>query len=107
MARYVDYPDDGELKFFCLGGHSIDFERGGNFADLELFARTFGNQPEKYYTAGVDEIFRYHLATKSLIVTDTYIDNPSDMDIYLIIDGEKMIIRSKTKLDLDTKKIIF
>ncbi|MBR2611688.1 MAG: polysaccharide deacetylase family protein [Clostridia bacterium] len=104
---YEAYPDDGELKFFSIGVHSIDFERDNNFCDLEYFARTFGNKPELYYTAGVDEIFRYSVAAKSLIVTDAYVENPSDMDIYIKVDGEKFIVRAHTKLDLETKILVF
>ena len=104
---YEAYPDDGELKFFAIGVHSIDFERDNNFCDLEYFARTFGNKPEEYYTAGVDEIFRYSVAAKSLIVTDDTVENPSDMDIYLMVDGERVIVRAKTTLDLDTKTLRF
>ena len=107
IPLYQEYPDDGELKLFCLGGHSIDFERGNNFCDLEYFARTFGNKPEEYYTAGVDEIFRYSVAAKSLIVTDETVENPSDMDIYIKIDDMKVIVRAHTRLDLESKKLIF
>ena len=103
---YENYPDDGELKFFAIGVHSIDFERDNNFCDLEYFARTFGNQPEKYYTAGVDEIFRYSVAAKSLIITDDFIENPSDIDIYIKVDGEKVIVRAHTKLNLETKTLV-
>ena len=99
---YEAYPDDGELKFFAIGVHSVDFERDNNFCDLEYFARTFGNQPDKYYTAGVDEIFRYSVACKSLVVTDDTVENPTDMDIYIKVDGTKVIVRAHSTLDLDT-----
>ena len=62
---------------------------------------------EWYVTAGVDEIFRYSVAAKSLVVTDEYVENPSDMDIYIKVDGEKFIVRAHTKLDLETKILVF
>lgn len=103
---YENYPDDGELKFFAAGVHSIDYERDDNFCDLEYFARTFGNKPEQYYTAGVDEIFHYSVCAKQLVITDDTIENPTDTDIYIKIDGEKIVLRAGTTLDLDTKQII-
>ena len=106
VPKYAAYPDDGELKFFSMGVHSIDYERGNNFCDVELFARTFGNKPEQYYTAGVDEIFHYSVCAKQLVITDDTIENPTDTDIYIVIDGERIVLRAGTTLDLDTKKII-
>ena len=103
---YESYPDDGELKFFSIGVHSVDFERDNNFCDLEYFARTFGNKPDQYYTAGVDEIFHYSVCAKQLVITDEYIENPTDTDIYIKIDGEKIVLRAGTKTDLESKKII-
>jgi hypothetical protein len=31
----------------------------------------------------------------------------SDRDIYIKVDGEKFIVRSHTKLDLETKALVF
>ncbi len=104
---YESFPDDGELKFFCFGVHSVDYERAGNWEDVELFCQTFGNRPDGYYTAGVDALFHYSECAKQLIVTDDIVENPTDTDIYIKVDGEKFIVRAYTKLELDTKKLIF
>ena len=103
---YESYPDDGELKFFVIGAHSSDFVLYDNFCDLEYFSHTFGNKPDRYYTAGVEEIFHYSTCAKQLVITDEYIENPTDTDIYIKIDGEKIVLRAGTKTDLETKKII-
>ena len=107
VETYANYPDDGELKFFCIGAHSIDFLHNNNFSDLEFFAQTFGNKPDLYYCAGIYDIFTYCNATKALVITDNFIENPSDRDIYIKVDGEKFIVRSHTKLDLETKTLVF
>ena len=98
--RYAAYPDDGGLKTFIFGVHSIDFERSGNWCDLEEFARTFGNRPETYWYATNVEIFDYEDAVKSLIVTDEYIENPSDISLYIKLDGERIILAPHAKYNI-------
>ena len=96
MELYEDYPDDGKLKFFSFGVHSIDFERGGNWCDLETFAEKYGNRPSDYYYASVGNILDYEDAVKSARVTSTEIINNSSLPLYAQIDGEKQIIPPKT-----------
>ena len=98
--RYEEYPDDGELKFFALGIHSMDFERAGNWDELREFARMFGNKPEKYYSESVENIFLYADATKKIEITDEYIYNPTEIDLYIKVDGERVTLRAKEKYTL-------
>jgi peptidoglycan/xylan/chitin deacetylase (PgdA/CDA1 family) len=88
-AKYEAYPDDGELKFFAFGVHSIDFERDGSWDDLKEFCAKYGNRPEDYWYASVGDILDYEDAVKALTVTDTEIRNDSDVDLYIKIDGER------------------
>ena len=90
-ALYEDFPDDGELKFFAFGVHSIDFERDGNWGDLEDFCDRFGNRPD-FWSAPVGDIFDYEDAVKSIVVTETEIKNDSDIDLYITLDGKKKIL---------------
>ena len=103
---YEAYPDDGELKIFCIGVHSKDYERDGSFDDLAYFARTFGNQPEKYYTAGVGAILHYASCAKALVIGEDSIENPTDTDIYLTVDGKKAVAYAKCTICLDTLEVI-
>jgi hypothetical protein len=98
---YEDLPDDGELKFFCFGVHSIDYERDNKWGDLEVFAKTYGARPESYYYASVGDIFDYATATRSLLITETEITNPSNIDLYVKIDGERRIVKAKRSISLD------
>ncbi len=89
---YRDYPDDGELKTFIFGVHSIDFERSGNWCDLEKFARDFGGRPELYWYASVGEIFAYEDAVNAMTVSDKRVENNSDVTLYITIDGERIVL---------------
>ena len=96
MKLYEEYPDDGKLKFFSFGVHSVDFERANNWCDLATFAEKYGNRPEEYYYASVGAILDYEDAVKSAIVTETEIVNNSNLPLYAKIDGEKVVVQPKT-----------
>ena len=97
---YEALPDDGELKFFCFGVHSIDFEKGERWDDLSAFAKTYGNRPSDYYYATIGEIYDYSEATKRIEITDTALNNPTAIDLYVKIDGEKCILKAGESLPL-------
>ena len=99
-AEFEALPDDGELKFFCIGIHSIDFERAGKWGDLLTFAKTYGARPEDYFYATIAEIYDYSEAVKALEITDTEIKNQSDLDLYVKIDGERRIVKSRRTIHI-------
>ena len=90
--KYEALADDGELKFFCFGVHSFDFENNGCWNILEDFVRKFGNRPEDYYYADNHTIFTYADAVRDMRITDSGIDNPSDHDLYIKIEGNRRVI---------------
>ena len=92
MEKYEAYPDDGDLKFFAFGVHSIDFERDSKWDDLKLFAKKYGNRPDTYWYASVGEIFDYEEALSLLEIKDTSVNNRSSITLYLAIDGERISI---------------
>ncbi len=91
-ALYDTFPDDGELKFFCFGVHSHDFENAKNWYVLEEFCEKYGNRPEDFWYASVGDIFDYEDAVKAAVVTEEKIENPSGVDLYVIVNGEKRIV---------------
>ncbi len=97
--KYDEYPDDGHLKFFAFGVHSHDFENSGNWDELCAFCELYGNRREDFYYASVDDIFDYLDAQDSLVVTDEYIYNPSDIALYVKLDGEFIILCPKQKIE--------
>ncbi len=99
-ALYENIPDDGELKFFCFGVHSVDFENEGNWHELEEFAERFGNRPDTYYYATVGEIFAYEDAVRALEISAERIFNPSSLDVYLEVDGKPLKVPAETRIAL-------
>ena len=100
MAAYEKYEDDGELKFFSFGVHSVDYEKAEKWDDLREFARLYGNRPDTYFYGGVAEIFDYEDAIAALEVTDDKIKNDSELDLYVTVDGERMIVKAHSVLDI-------
>lgn len=88
--KFEKIPDDGALKFFSFGVHSVDFERAGNWCDLERFAKEYGNRPDAYYYATIGEIFDYEDRTKLCNVENGELHNGSDDEVYYL-QGDKLL----------------
>ena len=93
MEKYEKYQDDGNIKFFAFGVHSVDFERAGNWCDLEVFATTYGMRPNDYFYASIGEIFDYEDAIKSAVINEWGITNNSSLTLYATVDGERVTVR--------------
>ena len=92
MERFDALDDDGTLKFFSFGVHSIDYERAGRWGNLLAFAEKYGNRREDFYYATVSEVFDYEDAIKALKVSDEAIVNESSLPMYVKIDEIPVII---------------
>ncbi len=70
--------------FFCLWGHSYEFERADNWELIEEFAKKIGGHDEVYY-GGMQEIVEYVNAYRSLVysIDSRRIYNPSAIDIWI------------------------
>ena len=101
-AEYEALADDGKLKWFCFGVHSHDFEFADNWDDLSEFCRKYGNRPEDFWYASNAEIFDYEDAVKSVILTETSVKNPSDIDLYIKIDGKRFTLRAGCEMFTET-----
>ncbi len=80
------------LRMFAIGVHSNDYENNSKWGDLEEFAMLYGNNPEEYWYASVDDIREYIEASKSLTFTDGVITNNSSYDIYAKLNGKSIRI---------------
>ena len=96
--KYDKYPDDGELKFFSFGVHSIDYEKAEKWNELREFAEKYGNRKNDFYYAPVDDIFRYADATKEVKITENEVTNPTNIEIYAEINGIRTIIAPKSSV---------
>lgn len=99
-AKYERYPDDGRLKFFAFGVHSIDFERAEKWGDVRAFAERYGNRPSDFWYATVGEIFAYVDAVTEIVITDTEIYNPTDITVYLKVDKQELIVSPKSRISI-------
>lgn len=98
--QYDAYPDDGQLKFFCFGVHSHDFENHGTWDVLIDFVNRMGNRPENFWYACVGEIFEYEDAVARLDVTDGALVNPTEKDLYVKVDGRRLIVHRRSSVSL-------
>ena len=98
METYEKYPDDGELKFFCFGVHSVDFETGNKWDDLAAFAEKYGGRPSEFYYATVRDIMAQEDAIRAAEVTDAEVKNNSDLTLYALIDGKRVEIAPHTAI---------
>jgi hypothetical protein len=99
--KYDKFIDDGELKFFSFGVHSVDYENANKWDELSEFAAKYGNRPNDFYYASVEDIFGYVDASNAIKITENVVENPSAVDIYLEINGEKRILSAGETLRVD------
>lgn len=96
--KYEAFEDDGELKFFSFGVHSIDYENANCWDELREFAEKYGNRDTDFYYASVEDIFRYADASNALKITDTAIENPSNLTVYIEANGKKITLAPNEKI---------
>lgn len=94
------FEDDGELKVCFFGIHSHDFENNGKWGDLQAFADKYGNRPESFWYATNKEIFDYADAVKSVTVNENEVYNPSDITLYIKIDGVRKTLHPGSRIPL-------
>lgn len=102
-AEYESLEDDGALKWFCFGVHSVDFERAenaGKWEDLEEFAAKYGNRPENYWYATNAEVFDYEDAVKAVIIGDDHIKNPTEITLHITVDGKRITLAPKSEVKI-------
>ena len=97
ILEFEALEDDGALKYFCLGLHSVDFERNNKWNELRDFALKYGNRPNDFWYASVGDIFEYDEAINSIKIEDGRIVNDSDKKLYVSVDGKKYILSPKSK----------
>ncbi len=92
--RYERAQDNGRLRFFSFGVHSVDYERAGKWDMLEEFARRYGDRPLDFYYATVEEIFDYEDATGLVECKEGKIVNKSSLTVYFLLDGRIVALKS-------------
>ncbi|MCQ2385577.1 MAG: polysaccharide deacetylase family protein [Clostridia bacterium] len=74
-------------KFFCLWGHSFEFEQHGNWQHMEEVCRKLGNREDVFY-GGMEEIFTYTAAFRSLVYSmdGKTVYNPTSYTLWMDLD---------------------
>ncbi len=96
MASYASLSDNGELKMFAFGVHSKDFtatvEGISGWELLKTFAKTYGDRHDEFYYATNRQIFEYEDAVEALKYENGTLINDSDINLYVSLNGKKVII---------------
>lgn len=100
MELYDACEDNGSLRFFAFGVHSIDFVEHGTVPDLRLFAEKYGNRSDEYFYATVGEIFSYADAMERLYTEGDTVYNPTDTTLYFEYDGGRYILEGGSHTEL-------
>jgi len=97
MASFEALEDDGALKMFSFGIHAKDYETASKWDVLKTYAMVYGNRSDEFWYATNRQIFEYEDALNALVVSDEKIVNDSDIDVYVKVDGEEVVIKANSE----------
>lgn len=102
--KYIALEDTGDLKVYYIWGHSYEFEDGKSYQlyswdQLEQTLKKLSGANVYFATNG--EIYDYIAASSKLIYTKNSVINNSDIQIYMLINGEKVSIQPKSEYTLN------
>lgn len=90
----VDMPQPDKFQILSIAGHGNDMEES---VALDLYETIFQKiQNTNIWNATNLEIVLYEKATHKLEITETGIYNPTDVTMYLYINGQKCVAKPKS-----------
>ena len=91
--RFLDKPFYIKNPLLYVWGHSFEFEAQGTWDKMEKFCEEISNDSRTWYATNI-EIYDYVTAVRKLQFTAdlSKVQNPSAIQIYASIDGEKCIL---------------
>lgn len=95
--NFIKEENDGELKLLYIWGHTYEFDRTPelfSWDDMEQLCKTLSEQNDMWFASNI-EIHDYVEALNSLEIGENSIYNPSDIDVYVQLNGENMCIPAK------------
>lgn len=90
--------DTSTLKVFSIWGHGYEFTSNNNWELIENFAKELGQRTD-IWKPSVTEFVKYVNAQRALKIGDNYIENPSDTDVYVLVNGEQTVVPAGEKLN--------
>ncbi len=94
---------DEELALFYIWGHTYEFENQNNWYILDYLKKELDNNENIAYLTNI-EVYTYLIALKNVIINNDEIYNNSQVDIYLKINDEYIILEANSKLNLKEKE---
>ena len=91
------YESQIELACFYLWGHSYEFALQDNFSILDDFCKEVSKRDD-IYSATNHEIYDYVHAAEMVYYRDHGFHNPSWRDVYLEVNGNKVLVRKGERL---------
>ena len=95
LTRYADEYfelESDELTLFSLWSHSVFYPVNDNWYVMDDFLNDFTHSGQNIWNPQPHKYVEYVKAMKSVTVADGIITNPSDIDVYALIDGDEVVI---------------
>lgn len=91
LPKFLEYDDD-ELILFYIWGHAFEFtpDYNGDWSQIEGFLEAI--KDENIWSATNGEIYDYVTKSKYLVVNMTNVYNPTDIDIYVELNGVNTVV---------------
>jgi len=86
---------DPRPRLFYLWGHAYEFDEDNSWERIENFCKIIGNKEDIWYVTN-EELYDYAKAYEALefSVEDTFVYNPTLIDVYVQLDGVPFLIKS-------------
>lgn len=90
---FLHVPPYRKLALFYIWGHSFEFEREGNWEQMEELCKKLSGQDDVWYTTNIDYANYMNAARMLNFSADgKRVQNLSAISIYAEIDGERVIL---------------
>lgn len=91
---------DEELALFYLWGHAYEFGVDHNFELMEEVLHKVTALDNIYFGTNL-EICRYLKAMNKLLIKNKMVINNSDLELYLLIDGKRVVLKPYERLETE------
>ena len=92
-TQFKNMEQGTELKLFSIWGHSFEFSTDEHWTEFESFMKDVNAQDDIWCATNKD-IVAYANASKRLIFTSSSVTNPTEIDLYVVINGEKRVLKA-------------
>lgn len=104
LNDYVDafLSDNGNLRLLSAWGHSSDLDESTTFGwtEMENFCKKIGAETG-IWKATTAEVCEYSKAIDALKMQNNILYNPSDVDVYVIANGENTVVPANGFVDFN------